>query len=124
MKKRTVAKQQTKEIGGSVHSYENYLLGSRTNEDGEQTESVQANPDLLPENDNSPSTPQLLMGEAIGHLQGRQKETYLLTMREGKSLAEVGEILGISKSAAQVYKVRAIKFVELYCREAIARGRV
>lgn len=72
----------------------------------------------------APSTPQLLMGEAIEHLQGRQKETYFLTMREGKSLSEVAKILGISKSAAQIYKLRAIKFIELYCKEAIARGRV
>jgi len=84
-----------------------------------------ANPDVLPETEiAAPSTPQLLMGEAVEHLQGRQREVYLLTMREGKSLAEAAEILGISKGTAQRYKERAIRFIESYCRQAIAKGRV
>lgn len=84
-----------------------------------------ANPDVLPETEiAAPSTPQLLMGEAIGHLQGRQKEVYFLTMREDKSLAEAAEILGIEKGTAQKYRERAIKFVEQYCKAAIAKGRV
>lgn len=88
-------------------------------------EHPQANPDVLPEMDSTaPSTPQLLMGESIEHLQGRQKEVYLLTMREGKSLAEVAEILEISKGTAQKYKERAIKFIESYCKQAIEKGRV
>ena len=85
----------------------------------------QANPDMLPETEiAAPSTPQLLMGEAVEHLQGRQREVYLLTMREGKSLAEVAEILRISKGTAQKFKERAIKFIESYCKQAIAKGRV
>ena len=84
-----------------------------------------ANPDVLPETEiAAPSTPQLLMGEAVMHLQGRQREVYLLTMREDKSLAEVSEILSISKGTAQKYKERAIKFIESYCKQAIANGRV
>lgn len=84
-----------------------------------------ANPDMLPEMEiAAPSTPQLLMGEAVNHLQGRQKEVYLLTMREGKSLAETAEILGIEKGTAQRYKERAIKFIEQYCSAAIKKGRV
>ena len=88
-------------------------------------EDVCANPDKLAETESgSPSSPQLLMGEAIAHLQGRQRECYLLTMREGKSLSETGEVLGITKRSAQQYKDRAIKFIAQYCRAAIAKGRV
>lgn len=88
-------------------------------------EHPQANPDVLPKTEiAAPSTPQLLMGEAITHLQGRQREVYLLTMREDKSLAEAAEILGIEKGTVQVYKDRAIKFISAYCAAAIKRGRV
>ena len=88
-------------------------------------ESAQANPDVLAETEiAAPSTPQLLMGEAITHLQGRQREVYLLTMRENKSLAEAAEVLGISKGTAQKFKERAIKFLTQYCEAAIAKGRI
>lgn len=88
-------------------------------------EHPEANPDVLPETEiAAPSTPQLLMGEAVEHLQGRQREVYLLTMREGKSLADAAEILGIEKGSAQKYKERAVKFIEQYCRNAMAKGRV
>jgi DNA-directed RNA polymerase specialized sigma24 family protein len=88
-------------------------------------EYVLSNPDVLPETEiAAPSTPQLIMGEAILHLQGRQKEVYLLTMREGKSLAEAAEVLGMAKGTAQKYKERAIKFIENWCRQAIEKGRV
>lgn len=88
-------------------------------------EHPQANPDVLPETEiAAPSTPQLLMGEAIEHLQGRQREIYMLTMREDKSLAEAAEVLGIEKSSAQKYKERAIKFIQQYCQTAMAKGRV
>jgi DNA-directed RNA polymerase specialized sigma24 family protein len=84
-----------------------------------------ANPDILPKMEiAAPSTPQLLMGEAVEHLQGRQREIYMLTMREDKSLAEAAEILNIEKGTAQKYKERAIKFIEGYCKAAIAKGRV
>jgi RNA polymerase sigma factor (sigma-70 family) len=94
--------------------------------DGDRfAEHPEANPDVLPATEiASPSMPQLLMGEAIEHLQGRQREVYLLVMRESKSLAEVAEILGISKSAVQKFKERAIKFVQQYCHAAMAKGRV
>lgn len=92
-------------------------------EDGR--EHVLANPDSLPGIEiAAPSTPQLLLGEAIEHLQGRQKECYLLTMREGKSLSETGEILGISKDSARTHKDRAIKFLTAYCKAAMKNGRV
>lgn len=88
-------------------------------------EHPQANPDVLPEMEiAAPSTPQLLMGEAIEHLQGRQKEVYFLTMREDKSLAEAAEILGIEKGTAQKYMERAINFIKDYCKAAIVKGRV
>lgn len=85
----------------------------------------EANPDVLPETEiAAPSTPQLIMGEAIEHLQGRQREVYLLSMREDKSWAEIAEVLSISKGTVQRYKDRAIKFIEQYCKAAIAKGRV
>jgi DNA-directed RNA polymerase specialized sigma24 family protein len=95
----------------------------------EPKELAQANPDVLREDeamyaDSQPSNPRLLLGEAVQHLQGRQKEVYLLTMREGKSLAEAAEVLGIEKGSAQVYRDRAIKFLTKYCEEAIKKGRV
>lgn len=94
------------------------------NDDGWR-EHPQANPDVLPETEiAAPSTPQLLMGEAVEHLQGRQREVYLLTMREDKSLGEAAEVLGLSKGTAQKYKERAIKFIEQYCKAAMAKGRV
>ena len=88
-------------------------------------EHVQANTDVLCETEiSNPSTPQLLMGEAIDHLQGRQLEVYLLTVREGRSLAEAAKLLGIEKSSAQKYRERAIAFLKQYCHAAIAKGRV
>ncbi len=108
---------------GEHSPYWDYIHTWRRNSDGREL--PQANPDVLPEAESTtPSTPQLLMGEAITHLQGRQREVYLLTMREDKSLAEVGEILGISKGAADTYKRRAIKFISQYCSDAIKAGRV
>lgn len=101
------------------------IAGSHSPDGVGMRENSSANPDVLPETEIAAlSTPQLLMGEAVQHLQGRQREVYLLTMREDKSLAEVAEILSIEKGTAQKYRERAIKFIESYCRQAIARGRV
>jgi DNA-directed RNA polymerase specialized sigma24 family protein len=116
-KGRGLVTQDLKETRGNAGAYEQHI--------GTGGEPPQANPDVLPEMEiAAPSTPQLLMGEAVEHLQGRQKEVYFLTMREGKSLAETADILSLSKGTAQKYKERAIKFVEGYCRQAIQRGRV
>ena len=84
----------------------------RGSNEGRVQEHVLSNPDILQENEAVPSTPQLLMGEAVEHLQGRQRECYLLTMRAGKSFAEVAEILGIGKGRVQQYRERAIKFIK------------
>jgi RNA polymerase sigma factor (sigma-70 family) len=100
-------------------------VNKRSNGEDMAREHPCANPDVLPEMEIAgPSTPQLIMGEAIEHLQGRQREVYLLTMREGKSLAESAEVLGLSKGTAQKYKERAIKFIANWCKQAIAKGRV
>jgi DNA-directed RNA polymerase specialized sigma24 family protein len=100
-------------------------FANRRQRNTELEELPEANPDVLSETEiAAPSTPQLIMGEAVRHLQGRQREVYLLTMREGKSLAEVAEILDIAKGSAQVFRDRAIKFLTKYCEEAIKRGRV
>lgn len=73
---------------------------------------------------NVPSNPQLLMGEAIQHLQGRQKQVYLLVMRDDRSLTEAAKVLGIGKSTAQSYLERAVAFIKGYCEQAIEGGRV
>lgn len=100
-------------------------FGPEGHGDDSNREDKRANPDVLPETEiASPSTPQLLLGEAISHLQGRQKECYLLVMREDKSLAEVAEVLGISKGSVQVYVDRAVKFLIQYCEDCIKKGRV
>lgn len=85
------------------------------------TEDLRANPDSLREDEamysNSPlSRPQEIMGEAIEHLQGRQKDVYMLTMRQGMSINEAAKLLDISKSTAQVHRDRAIKFIAAYCQ--------
>lgn len=121
MKKRKaspIEHQELKEQSGGVHSYERYV----TTHGGD--EYAQANPDLLPEQDHSPSTPQLIMGEAITHLQGRQKEVYIAIMRDDKSMAETAELLDITKGSVQVYLDRAIEFITAYCKQALARERI
>ena len=119
-------KRDSKYAGNHEASpYWNHLAGNHEgHEMANDGEPLRANPDSLVEGDSGPSTPQLIMGEAIEHLQGRQKEVYLLTMREDKSLAETAKILGIEKASAQVYKDRAIKFIGKYCKQAMDKGRV
>lgn len=118
-KKRVIVDlQHLQEIGGGTGSYDRYSA----EQDGE--ESVLANPDSLPEQPTSPSTPQMLMGEAILHLQGRQKEVYLSIMRDDKSLAETAEMLGVGKSTVQTYLDRAIAFITAYCTQAMKQERV
>jgi len=132
-----VKKHKLKEIKGPNDAYgkwcekhptfhTNGKLGDRFDVVKEDT---RANPDSLREDEamydsSQPSTPHFLMGEAVAHLQGRQLEVYFLTMREGKSLAETAEILGIEKGSAQKYKERAIKFISQYCKAAMERGRI
>lgn len=111
--------QNLRETNGNSRSYENYVLRSRTS-NGEPVEHSRANPDRLTESGDlwghrEMTRAQELMGEAVRHLQGRQKEVYWLTMRDGKSLSEVGKILNISKDTARDYKERAIKFIKAYC---------
>lgn len=116
-KKRTIVDiQETSEIRGTAGAYQRFV--------GKEREDKLANPDSLPEQDASPSTPQLIMGEAVLHLQGRQKQVYLSVMRDDKSIAETGEILGISKGTVQTYLDRAIAFITAYCRQAMERERI
>jgi DNA-directed RNA polymerase specialized sigma24 family protein len=133
----TVRKHKTREIQGQNDAYEKwcqshptlYTKGKLGDRFDKIKEDVRANPDSLREDESiygneQPSTPHFLMGEAVEHLQGRQKEVYLLTMRENKSLAETAEVLGIAKGSAQKYQERAIKFIQQYCQAAIVKGRV
>jgi len=137
-----VKKQKLKEISGSSGAYEQWMEGHKGSRSkgyrrkdglderfGRITEDVLANPDSLQESEamyanDQPSNPHFILGEAVEHLQGRQREVYLLTMREEKSLAEAAQVLGIAKGTAQKYQERAIKFIESYCKQAINRGRV
>jgi DNA-directed RNA polymerase specialized sigma24 family protein len=113
-------------FSGERSPYQDWLKSNhKSTEYGVDSEPVLANPDSLPEIEIvAPSTPQQLMGEAINHLQGRQRECYLLTMREGKSFFEAAKILNIGKGRVQQYRERAIKFIKQYCRAAIQKGRV
>lgn len=70
------------------------------------------------------ATPRRIMGEAVEKLRGPEREVYFLTIRDGKSLDETAEVLGMSKRLAEAYQNRAIKFVEGYCKQAIAKGRL
>jgi DNA-directed RNA polymerase specialized sigma24 family protein len=97
----------------------------RGNDDENWREHPQANPDMLPETKIAfPTAPQFVMGEAIEHLQGRQRQVYMLTMRDGKSLAEAAKVLDIEKSSVQKYKERAIRFIQQWCERAMAKGLV
>lgn len=116
-----VETQEMKDIAGGTDAYERFV---ERQPDSQSIEDVRANPDSLPEQSSSPSTPQMLMGEAVNHLQGRQREVYILVMREDKSMAEAGEVLGIGKSTVQTYLDRAIDFISEYCKQAISKDRV
>lgn len=106
---------------GNTDAYPKWLeTNAPRDEEGNPIECAQANPDVLPEGtsyfgDPAPTRPQLLMGEAVEHLQGRQKEIYLLCMRQGYSIADAAKELGISKGTAQTYRERAINFIHQYC---------
>lgn len=134
-----VRTQKLKEITGTSGAYERWVDGhkgprSRGSPKGTLGdrfdfvhEDVKANPDSLREDEglyaNSQVTrPQELMGEAIEHLQGRQKQVYLLTFRRGLSFADTAKRLKISRSAVQIYRNRAARFVTQYCEAAIQRG--
>lgn len=124
---RTVGTQKTREVNGNTQSYERWIAyHAPKDEYGEAVEPSQANPDTLLESDgvyaNSQPTPeQMLMGEAVEHLQGRQKQVYLMMMREGLSGAQAAMKLGISKWTARDYRDRANRFIVQYCDRHKAR---
>lgn len=113
--------QDLDDVKGRSGAYEHWVGEHMpTNEWGDALEPVESNPDSLVEGtsyfeDVQPTRAQMLMGEAIKHLQGQQKAIYMLTMRESLSLSEAAKKLGIAKSTAQVYRERAIKFIQQYC---------
>ncbi len=118
--------QHLDEKVGSDAAYWNYINSSShvRDSDDQLLECELANPDSLMDQSYKPSTPQLLMGEAVEHLQGRQKTVYLMHMREDMSFAEIGEALGLSKDTVRTYNDRAIAFITAYCKQAIDGGRV
>lgn len=121
MDRHLVRTQKLREVKGSAGAYERHQ--------NTEYEPTRANPDSLLESDglyaNAQRTkPQELMGEAIEHLQGRQKQVYLLTVRQGLSFTEAAKKLHISKSAVEIYRNRAAKFITQYCESAIQRGEL
>lgn len=62
---------------------------------------------------------QALMGDAVEHLQGRQRDVYILTMRQGYSNQEAADILRISRNTVKEYRERAIKFVTAFCQNGL-----
>lgn len=110
----------------TVSPYWDRVFNGRYNSDsGLFEENIRGNPDqLIDLDDCGLSMARAIFGSAVEHLQGRQKEAYILHMREKKSLDEVATILSISKSSAQVYLTRAIKFISAYCRQAVERGQI
>jgi DNA-directed RNA polymerase specialized sigma24 family protein len=129
MAKKIVKTQKLKEIeshiqfSGEQSPYWDWVRDNHTDSENKH-EHYQANPDGLAEDRaffaNSELTEaQEIMGRAISQLEGRPKEAYLLTMREGKSFAEAAAILKVSKAAIQIYRQRAIKFIAAYCKLAM-----
>lgn len=110
----------------TVSPYWDRVFNSRYNsEAGLFEENIRGNPDqLIDLDDCGLSMAREIFGAAVEHLQGRQKEAYILHMREKKSLDEVATILSISKSSAQVYLTRAIKFISVYCHQAIEKEQI
>lgn len=128
-RKSTIDWQKLRERAGSTGSYDRHIDDSsdKKNAANKTGEDYRANPDGLEDGaqlwGNSEITnPQRIMGEAIEHLQGRQKEVYYLIMREQMSEVEVAELMGITQQAVNTYKMRAIKFITTYCQNAIAKG--
>lgn len=70
------------------------------------------------------ATPRKIMGEAVGKLKGMEQEVYYLTVRDGKSVKEVAEVLSMSERLVEAYRARAISWVEAYCKQAMAKGRL
>ncbi len=129
--------QRLKDIKGQAGSYEQWIgkhfhqtpkgkLGDRFEF---LSEPLVANPDQLTEEaglyaDSQMTQAQELMSEAVEHLQGLQRDCYMLTMRQGMSFTEAGKLLRLSKSDVQGYRTRAVKFVTEYIRRAIKNGRL
>lgn len=113
--------QDLDDVKGNSGAYERWCdTHMPKSEEGIAEEPIESNPDSLVEGtsyfvDVHPTRAQLLMGEAILHLQGQQRAVYLLTMREGYSIAQAAKKLGLSKSTAQTYRERALKFIQQYC---------
>ncbi len=135
-RKKFIEIQKLTQVNGDVHSYDVWVgkhtqkakgkLGDRFDY---TNETPQANPDCLREDeamysDSQLSKPQELMGEAVEHLQGLQRDCYMLTMRQGLSFTEAGKLLKLSKSDVQGYRARAVKFVTEYIKRAIKNGRL
>jgi DNA-directed RNA polymerase specialized sigma24 family protein len=129
-KKSFIIHQKITEKQGNGESYGKWVFDNQRGDEGiegPENEDRLANPDGCNESGRMYSNSQMtnaqaLMGHAVEHLQGRQREVYLLTMRQGLSIAKAAAQLDITKSSAQVYRTRAINFVSKYCKDAIKNG--
>lgn len=135
VKHHSILLQDLQEIRGDRGSYQrwvdNHPKNTQKGKGGDRfdfvTEDVRANPDSLREDegmyaDSQLTRPQEIMGDAIEHLQGRQKQVYLLTFRQGLSFAATAKRLHMSRSTVQTYRNRAARFITAYCEAAIQRG--
>lgn len=64
------------------------------------------------------------MGEAVARLKGMEQEIYFLTIRDGKSVSEVSEVLCLTEELVEAYKNKAVDAVAAYCKRAMAKGRI
>ncbi len=136
-RKRFIETQKLQTIKGKLDAYDAWIarrfhptpkgkLGDRFEF---LSEPLVANPDQLTEASGLYSNSQMtqaqeLMSEAVEHLQGLQRDCYMLTMRQGLSFTEAGKLLRLSKSDVQGYRTRAVKFVTEYVKRAIKNGRL
>lgn len=89
------------------------------NSDGEIIESFRANPDNIAAEEQPAVGPRQIMYEAVEHLQGQQKEVYILLYREGLTMREAAAKLNVSVSTIQHYDNKAVNFIKQYCQQYI-----
>lgn len=116
-----------KDASGGSSPYWEYTARSAREE--EDTEDPRANPDMVAEGtgffgSGEMTQPQFIFGEAVEHLQGRQKEAWMLVMREQLTEQEAAEVMGVRQQVVATYLKRATKFITRWCEIAMARGRV
>ncbi len=133
-RQRWLKQQKLRDVNGDEESYQKFCdnrsaksIGKLGNRFDFSSESPQANPDLITEGqalyaDSQPNKAREIMGDAVEHLQGRQRDVYMMIMRQGLSFQETAKLLKISKSAVQIYKNRAVKFITAFCKNEMKKN--